>query len=213
MKRGNILLNIIPFLCAVFFAAATVIAIAFDFVWVYNFFPMLIILTLLIVLSRSYVIHEKNAMKAALSAVLAALICWECYYMGDYFNYLVLGEDVEADFAEWFAFGGRIASSILFAVIMVFHFLLTSEHKSNPKRVRINTVALMLVVVVFVVMLGSDFVNFFSAVPGKKWWARELSMICIKLFEIAALLEVVRIEMLLDMFRSRREEKARLENT
>lgn len=60
------------------------------------------------------------------------------------------------------------------------------------------------------IKFGFDVAHLLTAVPGKKWWGNKLTMVAMKLLEIAALFEIVRIEQLLDIFRNRREEKAKI---
>ena len=206
--ESAVLFMVVPLICVVCFAAVMILAYIYEISYrVYDFFPMLMIVLLLFVLSRTFVSHEKNAMKAALSAILAVLLSWELYYLTDQFTSLVITGNSVGDFYDWFLLGARFASCVLMTVIMTFHFLLTAEHKSNPKRIRTNTIAFMLVAVVFLTTLTYDAFNLTEAVPGRKWWGVECSAVCMKVFEIAALLEVIRIEILLDMFRSRREQK------
>ena len=204
--RENVLLKIIPFFSVAFFIAAVCLSCIYGIKYrIYDFFPMVTVIVLLFILTRTYLSHEKNVMKAALSAILAILVSWELYYLADSVSFLFFTEDAAPEFNDWFTFLIRIFSCLLFTVIMIFHFLLISEHKSRPGWIGVNTVAFMLVVLLFVISLGNDTVTLFQAVPGKKWWGITLSSVFIKLFEISALHEVIKIEMLLDMFKGRRE--------
>ena len=211
MNSDNKMLKIIPYFCLTLCIASIVLSVYFKITYrIYDVYPMLVTVVMLFVLSSAFVLHEKNAMKAALSAVLTVLLCWELFYLVDTVNFLFLTEDSEPEFYDWFSFAVQIATSVLFTVILTYHFLMTAEHKSNPRRVMINTGALMLIVLLFIVLLGFDVVRLLAAVPGKKWWGNKLTIVAMKLLEIAALFEIVRIERLLDMFRNRREEKAKI---
>lgn len=205
---GNGALKIIPVIAALLTAGVIVISAVFGIRYrVYDVFPMLGITILLFVLSRVYFAHEKNVMKAALSAILSFLTAWEFYYLADWIGCLFLAGEPAADAYDWFSFIVRIVFCALFLSIMIRHFILTSEHRSNAKRIRMNTIMLMATVVVFAVSLAVDLVQFSGADPGKKWWGAELSLILSRLFEVTALVEVIGIEILLDMFRSRRERR------
>ena len=207
---GSGILKIIPILAACLIIPVAALSVVFEIKYrIYDAFPMIGIVILLFVLSAYYSRHEKNGMKAALSAILAILTAWEFFYLADWVANL-FSETPLADAYDAFSFVVRIISCVLYLSIIVCHFLLTTEHKSNPRRVMRNTYAFMLTVAVFVVALAVDFATYSSAVPGKKWWAVGICTICSRLFEILALLEVVEIEILLDMFRSRREQKSRL---
>ncbi len=199
----------LPFLATLFMVGFAILSIAFDIKNnLYSAFSIVATVVLLFVLSKTYFIHEKNAMKAALSAILAILSGWEFFYFADNFQYLILSDEPhEYYFYDWFCMGVGLITFIAFIVMTVFHFLLTSEHKSNPRRVKTNTIILMIVVLVFLASLVFDFIEFSQAVPGKKWWGTEFSSICAKITQIVALVEVVAIEILLDMFRSNREKK------
>ena len=208
-NSNQILLKTFPLLATLFMVGFAILSFVFDIKNnLCSTFSIVATVVLLFVLSRTYFIHEKNAMKAALSAILAILSGWEFFYFADNFQYLVLSEEpVEYYFYDWFCMGVDLFTFVALILITILHFLLTSEHKSNPRRVKTNTIILMLIVLVFLVSLVFDFAEFSQAVPGKKWWGREFSMICAKITQIIALVEVVRIEILLDMFRSIREKK------
>ena len=209
-NSNQILLKTFPLLATLFMVGFAILSFVFDIKnSLCSAFSIVATVVLLFVLSRTYFIHEKNAMKAALSAILAILSGWEFFYFTDNFQYLVLSEEpVEYYFYDWFCMGVDLFTFVALILITILHFLLTSEHKSNPRRVKTNTIILMLIVIVFLVSLVFDFVEISQAVPGKNWWWwAELSMICAKITQIIALVEVVRIEIQLDMFRSNREKK------
>lgn len=208
-KSNQLFLKTIPFLSALFMVGFAILSFVFDIKSnLLSAFPIVATVVLLFVLSKTYFIHEKNAMKAALSAILAILSGWEFSYLADNFQYLVLSDDPhEYYFYDWFCLGVCLITFVALVLITILHFLLTAEHKSNPRRVRTNTMILMLIVLVFLISLVFDFVEFSQAVPGKPWWGTEFSSICAKIVQIIALVEVVRIEIQLDMFRSIREKK------
>lgn len=208
-KSNRLLLKALPVSAALFMIGYAILSFVFNITNnLVSSFSIVATVVLLFVLSKTYMIHEKNAMKAALSAILAILSGWEFFYLADNVQYFILSDEPHEYYLyDWVCMGVSLITFVAFVVITVLHFLLTSEHKSNPRRVKANTVILMLVVLVFLISLVFEFVEFSKAVPGKTWWGTEFSTICAKIIQIVALVEVVGIEIQLDMFRTIREKK------
>lgn len=201
-------LKVIPFFAAILFLSVCMFAILFDIKYrVYEVGPMLAITVLLFVLSKTFFDHEANVMKAALSAILIALVLWELYHLTDWLSGILIYGNEITDLYDWFCFITSAVFSVLFVLIAVCHFILTSGHRSHQKFVILNSVALIIAILVFIVSAGYSIYNVLTAETGSKWWGNEFGVICMNLFEIAAVAEVVAIDMRLDMFRQIRDMK------
>ena len=157
----------------------------------------IIMAVFLVVLAISYIKHDKNVMKGMIGAVLATTFFSDLPYVFDMF------ESREYYFET---IGGiwtvyeimEILIIAAYVLIFVTHFLINSEHKSNPGKILFNQIVLMLVPLFYIIQVIVSIIIGRNAMflAGK---------ICNFLANVCILNMVVCIESKLDAYRIARE--------
>lgn len=151
-------------------------------------------------LDWSYNRHEKNVMKGLIGALLAIVIISQFTFAFDYNlveNLKVLSQTT----IGYIELALSIVNLILFVMLFINHFVINSEHHSNPRKIKFNQVVIYLIAAVSLAeIVLSIFVYPNDAVIVVEY-------ICRALLAISLLVMIVCIESKLDAYRIIKEEK------
>lgn len=157
----------------------------------------------LIALSMSFFGHEKNVMKGMLGALLGVALfenlSWKC-------SYLTEGKDILAKYGDFSTIYliNDILLALLFLFLFVNHFVIYSDHHSNPSKVFSNQISVLLIVIL-------DFMQtLISIFTMDGTLAGITNNIANSLFHVGAvclMTEVVCVETKIDAFKAARDQQ------
>ena len=103
-----------------------------------------------IIMYTSYIHHEKNVMKGIIGTLLGIKVLFYAYTVSNAFLYLRL-YDIPFSYLD-------ISNTVLLIVSLLFtinHYLINSEHHSNPTRVFLNQLLIIVNAVVVIAVYAS----------------------------------------------------------